>query len=405
MDIKSVCMIGTLVPEELFQRIQRKSKVKAAASPVFMQEMIRKSLIRNGITVESYGYPPVATFPRSFYFGSIGKSFNSKSGCIHVIPLINIHILKEISVFLGMFFSLLRWNLRNRKINRAIIVYADFLEYAWPALFWGKIFHVKTTMFMTEMPGAEHYSNAAVTFKEKLLIKYERIKSHFHNRFDGYVFVSEKLEKKINEAHRPFTVVEGFYDEQLFTTIEISEKEKVPTLMYAGSLGPAYNIEMMVDAFSDIEGNYQLWIFGNGRSACYVKKAAEKDKRIRYYGVKDRRTILEAEKKATLLAHLKSDLDSHSQYSFSSKILEYMASGTPMLTSIVGGVPSEYYEHSFVIDNLNEKNLSTQIRKYLDYPTDELLRMGESALTFVRDYKSLEVQGKKIIDMLERVCQ
>lgn len=398
---EKICLVGTLVSEELFRTLQKGSKVKAAASPIFMQKMLFQSLNDLSPGVTYYSYPPIAAWPRSSLIGSAAKKLRIDEGLfVHMIPFINIHFLKEVTVFLSMFFSLLMWNIRFFKDHKHIIVYSDFLEYALPAIIIGKLFKVDVALLLTEMPGIEHYHKGRVTIKAKILFAYERMKRKVHHLFDKYIFITQPLADAVNIRHRPYTIVEGFPDEMLFRTIPEQCKETIPTLMYAGSLGAAYNIQMLVDAFQCVKGNYRLWIYGGGELDNYVKQAALADNRICYFGARSRSEVLVAEKKATVLAHVKADNDEYSMYSFSSKIIEYMASGTPVLTSVVGGIPKEYYEHCYIIDKMNRENLASAIQSVLSLSADELQQRGKDAQMFLETCKAAQMQGEKILKLL-----
>lgn len=65
----------------------------------------------------------------------------------------------------------------------------------------------------------------------------------------------------------------------------------------------------------------------------YVCEAASKDKRIRYFGKVSRNEMLHAQKRAHVLVSAKSTDDRHTNFAFPSKILEYMTSGTAVLTT------------------------------------------------------------------------
>lgn len=404
-EIKEVyCLVGTMLPEAEFNKINFKSRKKSAASPIIMQNHIYQSLVKNGISPSVYAYPPIACFPGSKVFMTLPRKVYVESNMpIRIVPVINILFLKQITVFFSFLLSLLFWSLKNMGKNRNILVYADFIEYTIPTILVGHLFHCNTVLFLTELPGYEHYYKERKDIKSKLIIFSERIKQRIYRLFDGYIFVSEPLQKYVNRKNKPCTVIEGFADNACFEIFPKVYKEERFTIMYAGSIGSAYNIETLLDGFHTLSGDYQLWIYGSGTNEEYVKKLAQEDKRIIYHGRVPHEEVLYAEKRAHVLLHTKTDADEYSRFAFSSKIIEYMSSGTPVLTTIVGGIPKEYYRYTYVISNATAEGIATSLKELANKKAEELEQMGEKAVEFVMNKKSYSIQGTKIIKLFREI--
>lgn len=401
---RAVCMVGTLVPIDWFQELQSHAKVKAAPSPLFLQKMIFRALHDEGEDVTCYGYPPVASFPGTpiVGFGMSEKNIDENLR-VTVLPVLNLPLLKQISVFFSFLFALLFWEIRNIRKDRYILVYADFLEYCCPALLINRIFHSHSILYLTEMPGLEHFHTGKVTLKKKLLFISERMKLRMHRWFDGYVFITQELADAVNIKKRHYVVVEGFPDTELYDSIPQQEKESVPTLMYAGSLREVYNIKLLVDAFHRTRGDFQLWIYGNGKLKEYIAKLEKEDPRIQYRGIAPHKEILAQERKATLLAHIKDTEDEFVQYTFSSKLMEYFSSGTPVLTSHCGGVPELYFSHCYVLPEVSMDVLTQEIERIFSLSKEELTSIGLSAKQFLRENANCRAQGRKIIDLFNKM--
>ena len=400
---ESICIVGTMVPEAEFERLQKKSKVKAAISPNTMQINLFTSLARVCNNVRYVSYPAVATWPRGGVLGTWAKRLKLNDTLwVDQIFMINLPFLKQISVFLSTFFRLFFWALSHRKNKRYIMTYADFSEYCLPALWVGKLFRIPVCLLLTELPGYDHYTTGKRSLKDRLIIRSENFKKKLYSKYDGFVFVSACSAQVILKKDVPWTVVEGFADDTL-THAEDVAKEPVPTAMYAGSLGEAYNIPMLCDAFQAVKGDFRLWICGDGKYREYVQQAAQKDSRITYFGRLPRQTVIDYENRCQLLIHAKSAADEHSRYAFSSKIMEYMISGTPVLTTRVDGVPDEYYSHAFVVEGEGMQALAEALRNTLSLPEEALSKMGKDAQKFLLSQKNRTVQGEKILRMMRSI--
>ena len=63
--------------------------------------------------------------------------------------------------------------------------------------------------------------------------------------------------------------------------------------------------------------------------------------RIEFLGMLPRTDVLELQSKATILVNPRQPVGDFTKYSFPSKTIEYMASGTPLLMYKLPGIPEE----------------------------------------------------------------
>lgn len=171
--------------------------------------------------------------------------------------------------------------------------------------------------------------------------------------------------------------------------------------MYAGMVNQKHRIKMILDAFMSLEGNYELWIFGTGDYEKETLNCTQTDNRIKYFGRVDRQTVLDYERRASLLINVRDSEEEYTKYSFPSKTIEYMASGTPVLTTRLAGIPEEYFKYCYVLEDESVKGLSKRLQELLSYDSTELSAMGESASRFVKENKSAEMQGERVLNFLK----
>lgn len=77
-------------------------------------------------------------------------------------------------------------------------------------------------------------------------------------------------------------------------------------------------------------------------------------------------------KKATLLINPRPSNEEFTKYSFPSKNLEYMASGTPLLATDLPGIPAEYKRYEYIIENENIDGIANMFRYVLNLTDAEL---------------------------------
>ena len=113
-----------------------------------------------------------------------------------------------------------------------------------------------------------------------------------------------------------------------------------------------------------------------------------------------RNEVLIALKKSHLIVINKPTEDDYSNYSFSSKILECMASGTPFLTTRVGGMPEEYYPYFYFIEDETPQGLATAMSNTLTLQETRLNQFGLDAQNYAVNRKNYKVMTKLILSFL-----
>ena len=217
--------------------------------------------------------------------------------------------------------------------------------------------------------------------------------------FDYFVLLSEKMKDRLPVA-RPFVVVEGLAN-YLETHDESKFKNKV--ILYTGALSLRYGLKDLLNAFIGIkDSNYRLWLCGSGDAVPTIKKYMQDDWRIEYLGVKPHEEVVKLQKCATLLVNPRHSNEEFTNFSFPSKTMEYLVSGTPTLMCHLGCIPPEYDEHLFYFEDESVIGMRMKIEEICSMPLLELNYKGEKAKRFIQTEKSPQVQVSKIIELLSK---
>lgn len=221
-----------------------------------------------------------------------------------------------------------------------------------------------------------------------------------YNDAFGYVFLTEQMNELININKKPYIVMEGIVDDTsklLKNQLENKYKEKV--CIYAGGLYESYGVKNLVEAFKLLEQeNIRLHIYGKGELEEYLKNI--QDTRIKYLGVVDNEYIMEEEIKATLLINPRFTNEEYTKYSFPSKNMEYMASGTPILTTKLPGMPEEYYDYIYCFEDESIKGMKEKLEIILSLDKIVLHEKGLEQKKFITTYKNNLEQTKRIMNLI-----
>ena len=220
--------------------------------------------------------------------------------------------------------------------------------------------------------------------------------------YDGYIYLTEAM-RDVVAPEKPYIVMEGILNTADVATGDVA-RSSPRAVMYAGRLHEKYGVMQLVDAFeqlSDIDA--ELWLFGEGTAVEAIRQRAVRNPRIRYFGRVSREEILRYEQQATLLVNPRSVKDAFTQYSFPSKTIEYMASGTPLLTTRLGGIPQEYFDHAFVADDNESTMLADAMKEALSLSDEALNQKGDKARRFVTEQKHAAAQGARVYHFLSNL--
>lgn len=399
----NITFIGGLFPAENIDFFKDHSMGIFQNAADVLQKNIVKGLQNNtNQKLNIITVPFLGTFPHSFSIKYINdEKFNSDEFTMHQVGFNNTKIIEEFSKYNGLKKAIKDQFLVNKKAVDAIVIYGMFPYFLKLASYIKeKIPNVKICMIVPDLPHLMGGNN------DKLHVKLYNyyIKSIVNKNIknvDAFIFLSKHMEGYL-KAHKPFDIIEGVYNTQEKDIKEI--KEITPTIFYSGTLVIRYGIEKLLQAFSLLEDpNVNLWICGAGDGEGKVKEYAKKDSRIVFKGQLDREEILKLQRRATVLINPRDAKENFTMYSFPSKTIEYLSSGTPTILYKLEGIPDEYYNYSIICEEDGAEGLKDTIAKALKMPEYLKNEIGEKAKNFIFREKNETVQSFKIINLLNKL--
>ena len=337
----------------------------------------------------------------TFYLPKVGFYYHRKSeNCNGVtykyISSLSCGILRHIWLVITCFFRVLSFGLTQRK-DKALVCDVLNVSACVGALAAAKLTRLRCVGLMTDMPGMLVYNNNT---KETLSLS-ARVNRRYLSQFTHYIFMTEQANEAVNTKKRPYVVMEGCVDNRMGKHIEKQTKEK-RIIIYAGGLYERYGLKMLVDGFikADVKES-ELWLYGDGHYVEELKAIQQRDSRIRYYGIRPNDEIVDAEQKAVLLVNPRPTHEDFTKYSFPSKNMEYMVSGTAVLTTRLPGMPEEYYPYVYLFDEETTDGYAKTIRSVLSLPIEELNRKGQEARQWVLDNKNNVAQTANVLRLIE----
>ena len=219
-----------------------------------------------------------------------------------------------------------------------------------------------------------------------------------------YVLLTEAMNDYIGNRTKPYVVLEGHSDITMGErTPNMAQKLTPKTCMYAGLISKRYGLGALIDGFrmADIP-NAALHLYGPCDFEEELKRIAAQDPRIFYGGMLMNTEIVDKEMEASLLVNPRPTVEEFVKYSFPSKTMEYMSTGTPVLTTVLPGMPREYHDYVYLLEDESAEGIAKKLTELMALPEEELFQKGMAGRDFVLNTRNNVIQAQKILDMLKK---
>lgn len=220
--------------------------------------------------------------------------------------------------------------------------------------------------------------------KNLLVDLYFGIGIKFLNKLDGVILFRKEAYIEMN-LKIPFLISSvGYKDSNILPDVYRRKDRGVFRLLYAGTLIEYNSIDVMLKSMFFLEDNIVvLDIYGSGPLEGHVEKVAKNSKNIFYHGTVSNVIVEQAIANADLLINLR-DIDNYvSKFAFPSKLIQYLASGIPVLTTrVINDV--EFSNAAYIVDTLDPKVIGALIIDILSRPKAQEQK-SEYAMKYIRE--------------------
>ena len=346
-------------------------------------------------------YPPIQTFPSGRCIIKKREREKAEGFNVNYCGFINLPVIKQITAARSA-AKIIKKMMKERGEDELTIITHSFYPTSFSAIKKLKRrFKVKVYTIIPDLPDFA-YSN--LNRKNKLLAmmwkRFNNMKQKLKAVPDGYVCFSEH-QRNYLDREKPYVVMEGFADVDYIDSVpsaSLDPDKKI--LVYAGALKKAYGVDALVDAFKETsDKSSELWLYGDGESKEYVTSSG--DERIKYKGCVSRDEVVAIEKSAYALINPRPSEEEYAKCSFPSKLLEYMASGTPILTTRLESMPEDYLDKLIFIEEASKDGIKLALEALLGGSSRDIKDLGARAEEFVRNQKNPTAQAKKILQFIK----
>lgn len=398
-----VLFISGLYPKELEALFKDQSKSKSIQNaPNVFQWAVLRGLEENEVDYYVHSYPFLSSYPlRNTCMKVVGAPIMVDGKQVgDSFSYYNLMYFKERSIKNRVYSETKKWLSRNSSSKNAIVLYSTTSYMVEPLVQLKNEFNFSLCVIVTDLiEDALNFTINQHMLKRVQVAIEKRKQRRLFSRIDKYVLLSKHMEERIPEAIGRSIVVEGIaniHDDRLQVSKLDNNDTKV--LLYSGSLHPFSGIRNLVDSFINTrDEHFRLYICGIGDEETYIKEKQLLDSRILFLGNLHREKARMLQYQAHALVNPRKPNGGITKYSFPSKTIEYLSSGTPMIGYHLEGLPDDYLPYIIMPSDFSIEAMSNTIENTLCLPKEELERKGQLARDFIRNNKTSKIQVGRIL--------
>ena len=395
--------VGSVVPEDYYKKLCSMGYKNQQASRIAQLNIIRGLEKQYGTSFDYISGPALPAYPKFKEFKVSPYRWQERNGERGIaVSYFNIEYINRIFKSYAMVKAVHQLIASYRK-DDSITVYVNspHTPFVRTGIEIKKIFpKAKLVLIIPDLP---QFMETRINPLKKILKKIDIFfMMKILKQFDYYIPYSRHMIPYLHLDEKKCVIMEGCASEDNINITKPQFEEKF-TFMYSGTTDIRFGLKLLIDAFEEIEDeNCSLIITGQGDAAGYIKKIAEKDKRIHYYGfINDYSKVKQMQAEADIMMNMRLPSEEASMYCFPSKLFEYMKTGNPVLSFKIGGIPNEYFEYLIPVENESVVALKTAMVWAMKQPKEIRENFGKRAKLFVLSQKNANKQTKRIYDLVE----
>ena len=398
----TLVFVGAVVPE--------KSAYHTAAfsrSGQNYQRELLDGLRRAGLPAsEIISVVPVPSYPKSKRLWISGGREEIIEGTeVRLLGFLNLLLVKQLMIGFLAVVRILRWGWRMRRTpNRVVITYNLTVPPGLFTLIGAKLIGAKAVVALCDIDVPGQTVPPGFIWRLNYWMQKRLIPL-----FDGHIVAADAIAQDFL-VDRPYVRVEGGISEQSTSSggddvIDSGMISDRPfRIGFAGRLDETNGVPSLLEAFSLLVGDkYRLRIAGRGPLEGRVREAATNDSRIEYLGFISLSEVLRLYKNSDVLVNMRITKSLNTKYFFPGKLLEYLGSGTPVITTCTGHTEEEFGDLAYLLRDETAQGLADKIQWLANVGIEARERLGQKARRYIALHKTWDAQAKKAAQFIHEV--
>jgi len=357
------------------------------------------------VRVDALALYPIAPFPRDPTICLRHSTATiSSTASVRRVGFVNLPILKQLTQTLSLISEGTRLTWR-RKYD-CVLAYNMYPQVGISARWIGRLFKIPVVAILADLP-IDPSPNRA-WFSRIPVVVFNWITERLIRRCKSVIVLNRRAADKYAPQAR-YMVLDGAVtvDKALPLPSPSNSGGTFPRrVVFTGALVDYNGIVELIAAMRSVRTkDVVLDIYGNGPLKTLAQSASDTMPNVRYHGRLGSDAIAEVQRNAFLLVNPRPVNDPISEVTFPSKLLEYMLSGTPVLTTRLNSLTDEYDGKLYLLDDGSASSIARAIDDLAAKPPEELRRTASKARSFILDERTWMSRGPELVRFLEGISR
>jgi glycosyltransferase involved in cell wall biosynthesis len=388
--------VGQLFPESMMSKIMEQ-EILPVQTQRFGKALVEALEAGFDENVEVLSTAPLVDFPHS----RIILAPKAKWIIDHKIPAtmmsyLNIAGLKHLTRWIGTFIFVSWWIIRKRTSRRVILLHGVQSCKLWGLLFAQIFGHCTTISYLTDDLGL------SLSWEKSLMRKMRDLDVQLMvsglQKISGVIAMTPGLAEKLAPG-LPLLIMPTIR-QSTGRAMEIKSRcdgGRFFNIGYTGKLCQSYGLELLLDAFVQADrSNWRLLISGWGEMEEQVRDFARKNPRVEYFGLLSSEDLAGLRQRADVLVNPKLTSTSTSDLAFPSKIVEYLGTGKPVISSNLPIFDAQFRRHLVIAQSDSPEELIRCLDQVMSWNETQREAWRVETTHFVDEELSPRTQGRRI---------
>lgn len=391
-----VLFVGQLFPDSMMSRILEQ-EILPIQTQRFGTALV--AALRAGFhdNLEVMSTAPLVDFPHSrLLFGPGAKWTIDHRINATMLPFLNLTALKHLTRFLATFVFVSRWILKN-KISRRIIVLLGVQSCKLWGVLLAQVFGACITIsYLTDDLGLP--LNWEKSLLKKMRLFDVNLMKRGMQRLSGVITMTSDLAKKLAPG-RPALVMPTIRHSS--PGLDLADlpapQDGTFNIVYTGKLCHSYGLDLLLETFRRADrSNWRLLISGWGEMEDAIRDFARDDPRVDFFGLLNSEELLRLRQRADVLVNPKLTSTPTSSLAFPSKIVEYLGTGKPVVSTDLPIFDDGFRQHLIIARSDSPEDLISCLDRISSWDDHQRESWRSQTLRFVNEELSPSIQGVRI---------
>ena len=267
-------------------------------------------------------------------------------------------------------------------------------------LFAAKVINAKTFSYVYD---THRQATSKMTFIKKFFANiYFEIGFMFVKMFTGLLVLNDSFIKKRSITTRYLKTKVGIClneNKKKYFVKNRCRNDKKKIVVFAGTINVENGIDLIIPFVKkNKQKNFELHVYGDGDCVSKINELSAFDSRVKYFGRVTDEVLQERLRFADILLNLRNPCGISVDYSFPSKLINFMATGIPVVTNRFPGLNHEYDNCLYFFDYYNEKSFTETMFFLLESELSEIVSL--SAFNFVKKNNDWKKISKEVLNFI-----